>query len=172
MNKRYLPFALFDSIYEIPFSFYKERGITTVLSDLDNTLDSYKAKEPSPQAIALVNAFKKEGIAFCIVSNNTSSRVRRYSEKLGVKFYSGLAKPWGRRLRRLLAIEGFDPSKTMMVGDQVLTDVAAGNRAHIPTILTEPLTPFDQPWTKINRLFEKRLRRQISEDFAARKEAQ
>jgi HAD superfamily phosphatase (TIGR01668 family) len=172
MNKRYRPFAVFESLYAIPFSFYKENGITIVLSDLDNTLDSFKMKEPSPKAQALAAAFKKEGIALYIVSNNTSARVRRYSEKLGVKAYSGLWKPSGRRLRRLLAAEGFAPAQTALVGDQILTDVAAGNRAKIRVILTKPLTPFDQPWTKINRLLEKRLRRKILASFAAGKEAQ
>ena len=172
MDKRYRPFALFDSLYAVPFSFYKENGITVVLCDLDNNHDYYKIKEPSPQALALVEAFKKEGIAFYIVSNNTSSRVLRYSEKLGVRAYSGLWKPSGRRLRRLLANEGFDPAHTVLVGDQILTDVVAGNRARIRVILTQPLTPFDQPWTKINRLLEKGLRRKIAASFALGKEAQ
>ena len=47
MNKKAIPFAIASSVYEIPFSFYKENGIKHILLDLDNTLACYKDKLPS-----------------------------------------------------------------------------------------------------------------------------
>ncbi len=170
MNKRYLPFALFPSVYAIPLSFYREQGIHYVLCDLDNTLDDYRTKEPSSRAKDLVAGLTQAGIGFAIVSNNTSSHVRRYGASLGVKAYGRLLKPFGFRLRRLLSKEGIDPAVTVLVGDQLLTDIPCGNAAGLRTILTRPLSPVDQPLTWLNRCLEKRWRKRIEARFASRKE--
>ena len=45
----------------------------------------------------------------------------------------------------------------MLVGDQVFTDVVAGNLAHIPTILVHPLSTTDLWYTQILRLIERPL---------------
>jgi HAD superfamily phosphatase (TIGR01668 family) len=171
MKERLIPFASFRSIYDIPVSFYKENGISTVLSDLDNTLDPYTSNLPSERARELARRLQKEGLAFCIASNKLSRKAKRYGAALGVRTYGGLLKPWGFRLRKLLADEGFDPAKTVLIGDQLLTDVAAGNRAGIKTILTEPLTELDPPWTRLNRFLERKRRKKALAVLAERGKA-
>ena len=54
MNKKAIPFAIASSVYEIPFSFYKENGIKHILLDLDNTLACYKDKLPSEKTKKLI----------------------------------------------------------------------------------------------------------------------
>ena len=48
-----------------------------------------------------------------------------------------------------------DPSKVVVIGDQILTDILGGNRMKFYTILTDPLYQKDITWTKVNRIFEK-----------------
>ena len=52
MCKVYTPYAHAKSIFVIEIDFYKKHGIKTVLSDLDNTLDSYKTKTPSANVVS------------------------------------------------------------------------------------------------------------------------
>lgn len=169
MRKIFIPTYQIKTIYDLEPAKLKELGIEAVLSDLDNTLASYKCKDAEEKTIALVNKLKDNGIAFYIASNNTSKRVQRFASTLGIKALSGLRKPLSRRLKRVLAIEGLDKSKTVLVGDQVMTDVIAGNGAGIRTILTEKLVPEDPPWTRFNRIFEKGKRKAINEKGLSQK---
>lgn len=163
-KKIWVPTYQASSIYDIPMSFFLEKGITTVLSDLDNTLDAYNVKDPNPRAFELVNKFKEAGIAFYIASNNTSKRVKRYAQNLGVVAFCGLKKPFSGPLRRMVERQGFDKTKTVLIGDQVLTDVIAGNGAGILTVLTEPVSKADAPWTRINRILERGKRNKLKKE--------
>ena len=53
MRKLYIPYAHAKSIYDIDVSFFKKENVTTLLLDLDNTLDSYRQKVPTPKALEL-----------------------------------------------------------------------------------------------------------------------
>ena len=155
-----------NSIFEIPVSFYTEHGIRVILSDLDNTLDDYRIKTPSPRTLELVKQLKEAGIEFYIASNNTSKRVSLYGEELGIRVFSGLMKPFSGPLKKLIQQEGFKKEEVVLIGDQVLTDVKAGNKAGIMTILTEPISKGDIIWTRFNRIFEKKKRKKIlSENY-------
>lgn len=163
MKMKRIPSYLADSIYEIPVSFFLEHNIKNVLSDLDNTLDSVKTKSPGEKAFELKKRLEEAGITIYIASNNTSKRVKRYSEELGVKALSGLRKPFASKLKKILVREGFKKEETCLIGDQIMTDCIAANKAGIMSILTDPLVKIDPIWTKLNRLLEKRLRKKINE---------
>ena len=75
MSKIYVPYVHATSVYDIDVNFFKKENIKTILVDLDNTLDSYKTKTPSPRAFELKEKLEKEGIEMIIVSNNTGKRV-------------------------------------------------------------------------------------------------
>ena len=58
MFKRFIPFAHATSIYEIDPMFFKKQNVKTLFVDLDNTLDSYKAREPKQETIDYINKIK------------------------------------------------------------------------------------------------------------------
>ncbi len=155
MNKRAIPFAIAKSVYDIPLSFYKENGIKHILLDLDNTLASYKEKRPSLKTKELIKKLKEAGLSVAIASNNTNERVHNFAKELEIPAYCALRKPFAGPLKKLMKKENLEQSSTVLIGDQILTDVYAGNRAGIRVILTKPLTPLDPPWTKINRFLSR-----------------
>ncbi len=155
MNKKAIPFAIAKNAYSIPVSFYKKNGIKNVLFDLDNTLACYKDKDAPEITLKLVEALKKEGIFVAIASNNTNKRVLDFSKELNIPAYCALKKPFSGPLKRLLEKEGLKKEETVLVGDQILTDVYAANGAGIRAILCYPLTKLDPIWTKINRILSK-----------------
>ncbi len=164
MNRNAVPFAIAKSFYRIPLSFYRENDIHFLLLDLDNTLACYKDEKPTPEAIAHIRYLEENGIVCAIASNNTSTRVYTFAKDLGIPAYCRLHKPFAFGLRRLLQKEKIDPKKTVLIGDQIMTDVYAGNRAGIRVILCAPLTKLDPPWTKVNRFFAKPKKKKLFQE--------
>lgn len=161
IRARYYPTFLADSFYEIPASFYEKQGWKNILLDLDNTLAPYAEKEPSDKTKAKVAELVAAGLHLYIASNNTSARVTLYAESLGIKALSGLLKPFSFRLKRILRREGFKKEETVLIGDQLMTDIKAANGAKIASILTAPLAQ-GEPWvTRWNRFFERKKRQAI-----------
>ena len=161
MCKVYTPYAHAKSIFEIEIDFYKKHGIKTVLSDLDNTLDSYKTKTPNANVVAFKEVLKENGIELFIISNNTGKRVTQYASALGVRCASAVGKPFARKLLRKLKEAQIDLKTAVLVGDQTVTDIASANRAGILCILTDKIVKEDQPTTHFNRLFDRPIRRHL-----------
>lgn len=161
MNHHLIPFATAKNLFEVRPSFYTKLGIKAVISDLDNTLDAYDVLEPSEPVYQLKKTLDSLGITLYIGSNNSSKRVHRYADLLGVKCASGLLKPFSWRLKKFFRNEKLDPSSVLMVGDQIMTDVKSANGAGVKILLTERLTERDHCLTWLNRHLEKPLRRRI-----------
>ena len=159
MFKRFVPFAHAQSVYEIEPEFFKKNGVKVLFLDLDNTLDSYKAKAPQERTINLVNNLKEKGIEPVIISNNKPHRVCGYANALGVSFLASARKPFSKKIKAELAKRELKPEEVMLVGDQLMTDVLAARGAKIRVVLTEKVVKEDQWTTHINRLMDRPIRR-------------
>lgn len=153
MNQRLIPYCVAKSIYDIEPAFFQKHQISTLFVDLDNTLDAYNQPLPSQEAFELKKRLEALGIKIIVVSNNTVKRVSTYANALGVKYVGSLRKPFACKLKRFIKKMNVDVSKTMMIGDQLVTDVICGNGAGLRVILTEKLVKEDQWTTRFNRLF-------------------
>jgi HAD superfamily phosphatase (TIGR01668 family) len=120
-----------------------ERGIRAVISDLDNTLVEYRGEAIADEVAAWLMELKAAGVGVCIASNTRRlSRLSRVAAAGGMLHVPGNAgKPGTGGLRRALSLLGTTPEETAMVGDQVFTDIVAGNRLGLTTILVNPLSP-------------------------------
>ena len=161
MLKIHIPFAHDASIYEIDVDFFRKLGIKYVLTDLDNTLDSYRTKFPTEKAFELKEKLAEHDIELIIVSNNTGNRVSTYANGLGVRFFNSIGKPFASRLLKKLAKLNISKDEVIMIGDQVVTDITCANRAKIKSVLTDKLVKEDQITTRFNRLFDRPLRRAL-----------
>lgn len=161
MRSRCIPFALANDIFEIGPEFYLALGVRAVLVDLDNTLDPYSVDEPTERPIAWKKRMYDAGLRIVILSNNSGKRVTRYATALGVEHRCFMKKPFAGPLKRFLREENLKPEEAILVGDQIQTDVKAGNGAGVRVILTEPLDPKEPPWTKFNRIFDRPKRKKI-----------
>ena len=159
MFKRFIPFAHSASIYEIDPEFYNRNNVKTLFMDLDNTLDSYRAREPQQRTIDYVNRVKEAGITPVIISNNKAKRVSGYANLLRVEFLSSARKPFSSRIKKEIARRGLTADDVMLVGDQMMTDVLAAKGAKIRVVLTEKIVKEDQWTTHINRIFDRPIRR-------------
>ena len=140
-----------------------EQGVELVLLDRDNTCVPRDAHEAPADVVAWLDRARAAGLTLCLVSNNFhTSHVSRTAAELGVDFVDHAMKPFPFALRRAMRRFDVPAEKTVMVGDQVYTDVAAGNLAGVRTILVRPQSRSDLWYTHIFRIFERLALRGVS----------
>lgn len=160
--KKYIPYCLANSIYDIDCDFYKKIGVKYLFIDLDNTLDSPHTKKPSKRTIDLMSNLIKNGLIPVITSNNSKKRVYMYSKDLGVKFLHRTFKPFTFKLYKYIKRENISIESVIIIGDQIMTDVKCANKLGIKSILTKPLVNKDQVITLINRKIDVHFRKKIA----------
>ncbi len=161
MFKRFTPTYVASNVYEIEIDKFLKLNIKCILCDLDNTLDAYYQKTPSKEAIEFNNKLKENGIELILTSNNTKSRVQKYAEMLGVKYSYTCKKPLIGKVKKLIKSLNYSKSDYLIIGDQVFTDILFANRLKIKSILCDNLVSKDQFFTKINKFFDKYVRRYL-----------
>ncbi len=135
-----IPRGVYPSVTALDPKVLRARGITLVLADLDNTLVPYKVTQPSPEVTAWKQALEQEGIQLFILSNSRKpGRAQQLAQALGVPFQGHSGKPKRGGYLRAMERMGRKPSETVMVGDQIFTDVLGANRAGVTPILVEPI---------------------------------
>lgn len=159
--KKFTPTYHAQNIYEVPIDFFKKVGIKNVLIDLDNTLASYRQHSADANAKAYIKGLLDFGYNVIIVSNNKGARVASYAQSANVEYRANMRKPLKFKLKRLLEEKQFETSGTILIGDQLLTDVLLANRVGIRSLLTEKLVKEDQWTTHFNRLLDRPLRRKL-----------
>lgn len=164
MNKNFIPFCVAKSIYHLPIAFYLKHQIKNVFVDLDNTLDAFNALEPTVEALNLIENFKSAKINVIIVSNNKKRRVAPYAEKLNVPFLYSLRKPLLYKMKRFLKKENIKIAESILIGDQLITDILFANRLKMKNVLVEKIVEVDQWTTKINRLLDKKRYKKLKEE--------
>lgn len=159
--KKFTPTFYQPLVFSIPLKALKAEGIRIILCDLDNTLAAFDEKTPSKKVISFVEACHQAGFTFIIVSNNKSDRVLDYATLLKVPFLSNAKKPFPAKVLKFLDEKGYDKKEVVIIGDQLLTDVWLAYRLGIRSIFVNPLVPYDHWPTRINRFFEKRIKKQL-----------
>ncbi|WP_433743272.1 YqeG family HAD IIIA-type phosphatase [Falsibacillus pallidus] len=157
MLKQFLPNEQVKSIFDITPDELKKRGIKGIITDLDNTLVEWDRPNATPKLIQWFKKMEENGIAVTIVSNNNQSRVKAFADPLHLPFIFQARKPMGRAFKRALKSMDLKKEETVVIGDQLLTDVLGGNRSGFYTILVVPVAKSDGFFTKFNRQIERRI---------------
>ncbi len=155
MLKILIPDLFVQSIYDIDLVKLKERGIKAVIVDLDNTLVETRCSNATPELVQWLDEVRKLGLYVMIVSNNTKTRVSRFAAPLNIPYIHAAKKPLTAAFRRALKKLDCTRRETVVVGDQLLTDVLGGNRMGLYTILVVPVSEVDGFFTRVNRRMER-----------------
>ncbi|MCI8802734.1 MAG: YqeG family HAD IIIA-type phosphatase [Oscillibacter sp.] len=150
MSFSLVPDRLFESYAAVTPAFLRRAGVTLLLSDLDFTLAPKSVRKPDRALRAWLGEMKAAGIQVMIVSNNRSgSRVTEFCAGLGILYQGHAGKPSTRGLEAAMARAGTDRTHTAMLGDKLLTDMLAANRAGVLALMVEPLGGAVTPWQKV-----------------------
>lgn len=150
-----VPDFMFSSVYDITPEFFKENGITSIVSDIDNTLVTYDDEKPTKQLLKWLGELNEYGISVSFVSNNSHERVRIFNEELGFFAVGKSGKPFKKNVLRALEKMNAEKKNACIIGDQVFTDILAGRNAGIRTVLVPPIKDKTDVFTKFKRLLEK-----------------
>lgn len=150
-----------QSIFEIDLDRLKAKGFRAIMLDLDNTLVKWNDPDPTPGLKEWLDQVKAMGFVACIVSNNSGPRVSEFAARVGIPFISNAAKPRRKGFREAMARFGVKPEETVVVGDQIFTDVLGGNRSGAHTILVVPIDPREFFFTQMVRKVERRVLRYL-----------
>ena len=145
-----VPDALFSRYGDLTAAYLRSRGITLLLSDLDFTLAAKSTRRPDQPLRDWIAELREAGVDFMIVSNNRSGkRVTEFCADLGVGYQGHAGKPSTRGLEAAIRRAGRDRAHTAMLGDKLLTDMLAANRAGVLALMVEPVGGAVTLWQKV-----------------------
>ncbi|MBD2310962.1 YqeG family HAD IIIA-type phosphatase [Desertifilum sp. FACHB-1129] len=110
-----------------------------LILDVDDTLVPIKSAQASSELQEWIKNIRSVAKLWLVSNNINQPRIRGIAEALDLPYIMGAGKPSRRKLRQ--AAQGMDlpPQQIAMVGDRLFTDVLAGNRLGLFTILVEPM---------------------------------
>ena len=137
-----------------------DQGIKFLLLDVDGTLLAKNKIIVCNNVRNWVIAAKKE-IDLHLLSNNPSrNRIKKVAAQLDLDFTYAAAKPSRKALRKVIQSRNYSNNNVAIIGDRIFTDVLAGNRLGIYTILVKPINIRTYPSNKLQN-FEKALSKLI-----------
>ncbi|GEP22847.1 MAG: YqeG family HAD IIIA-type phosphatase [Lentilactobacillus diolivorans] len=155
MLSRFKPTWMIENIFSISPQFLLDNNINCVLTDLDNTLVPWNSKQGSAELRDWLLDIKKYGIKVIVVSNNSHRRIKEAVKDYELPFVPRAMKPLTIGIRHAIKEFHLTKKNTVMVGDQLLTDVVSANSCRVRSILVKPLVRNDAWNTTINRYFER-----------------
>lgn len=157
-DMKFVPSLYKNTVFDVDYTKLYDAGIRLILTDLDNTLISYKENEPDDKLYDWIKSRKDEGFEIIIVSNNSDSkRVSAFADKLDIKCVSVATKPLKRGFKKALklATRKYLANEIVAIGDQLMTDVFAANRMNYYSVLVKAIDRKTEKWTtRINRKLE------------------
>lgn len=155
MLKRLIPDLFVKSIYDIDYNELQRRGVKAIITDLDNTLVESDRVDATPKLVKWLKRLQSMGFQVIIVSNNNKTRVAKFAHPLNIPYIHAARKPFHAPFRKALNQANTSVKQTVVIGDQLFTDVLGGNRLGLYTILVVPVARQEGFWTKVNRALEK-----------------
>ncbi len=134
------------NVMQIDEEFLRRNKVSALVLDMDNTLSMHGSPAAEKGVPEWLEEMRALGIKMRVVSNNTNKRVAPLAAKLGLEFTANGAKPLTFGVTRAIKAMGVSREETLVVGDQIFTDVMAGNLGRIRTVLVEPFY-LENTWT-------------------------
>lgn len=128
-----------QSVVGITPDVVRDRNLKGLVLDVDETIVPVGQTSLDPDVQAWAEAIQQV-VPLSLVSNNVGyERIKKIGEGLGVPFVASAGKPSRRKLRVAATAMGLPFENIAMVGDRLFTDVLAGNRLGLFTILVQPM---------------------------------
>ena len=149
------PTKYYESSYIIDYEKLYEKGYRGIIYDLDNTLVPHGAPADE-RALELMDRLKSIGYTIFFLSNNRKEREEMFNEKIGALYLCKASKPNKRGYLKAAEMMNLDPSKILVVGDQIFTDIWGANMAGMRSCLVMPIDrSSDEIQIVIKRMLEK-----------------
>jgi HAD superfamily phosphatase (TIGR01668 family) len=136
--------VLHGSVLKLTPSVLQQHNLKGLVLDVDETLVPMRASEASAELLPWVQEIRQVATLWLVSNNISEARIRRIAKSLNLPYISGAAKPSRRKLRKAVTAMNLPVEQVGMVGDRLFTDVLAGNRLGMFTILVEPMVQLNE----------------------------
>jgi HAD superfamily phosphatase (TIGR01668 family) len=127
------------TLAQLELSMFLDRGIRALVLDVDRTLLPRRQSTLPPAVESWLLAARQQ-LPIHLLSNNPSRRrIGAVGLAVDLPFTVAAGKPRGGALVRVLAQLDVPHHQVALVGDRVFTDVLAGNRLGMFTVLVKPI---------------------------------
>lgn len=115
---------------------YQLRGL---ILDVDETLVPLRESQTSPELQEWIISIREVAPIWLVSNNLSHNRIGSIAKSLDLPYILGAKKPSRRKLKQAATEMNLPVEQVAMVGDRLFTDVLAGNRLGMFTILVEPM---------------------------------
>ena len=154
MKFTFVPEYYFETFDKASAEFLLQIGVKGIVLDVDNTLEPYENPTPGAHVVRWLEDLKAAGISAAIVSNNGKERINLFNKALGLPAYYKAKKPFKKNVLNAMNDMGTTRENTILMGDQVFTDVWAAHNAGISAILVPPINDKKDILTRFKRILE------------------
>lgn len=143
------------SVTDISIESLCRHGIEGILLDLDNTIVAWGEDHIAYDMRRWIQKGKAHGLRFCLLSNSYTDRARRIAGDLRIPVIAPALKPLPFGYMRAMNLLGINAKHTVMIGDQLFTDILGAHFLKINTISVTPLSKTDFWATRLSRCLER-----------------
>lgn len=160
--KFYKPTLRLRHFTQVTLPLLQKLGVKGIITDLDDTLAPRNVYLPDRQVCDWVKKLTEGGIKICIVSNNHKKRAADFAAPLGIPFYYRAGKPSKKWVFKALTTLQLNKDETVLLGDQLFTDMAVAYRCDMKSILVDPVGTYGGWFVQFKRKMEIPLRKKIA----------
>lgn len=155
------PFDILEIYSDFDMDYYRGLGYDTVLIDVDNTIAIPNTGKCDDHARKFIEELKENGFHPVIFSNNNRKRVEYFVGDMDVDYCYYSVKPLPFAYKKACKKFGTKPERTLVLGDQLITDILGANLSGCTGIYCKQLQEKDSPMTAFNRKIEKFIWRNV-----------
>ena len=137
------------------------QGYKNVLLDVDNTILTRDDSTVPKDVKSWIDKLLSSGVKICLISNDWHSNVVDLAKELQLPIVVRSLKPLPPAFLRALKKIGANKQNSIMIGDQLMTDVFGSHAVGLKCYLVEPLVEKDLIHTLILRKDDRAILRNV-----------
>jgi HAD superfamily phosphatase (TIGR01668 family) len=161
----FLPSFFAENLSDVDWAAVRSLGISTVYIDFDNTISLHGFSEFDEMARGVVSEILQAELTPVLFSNARAGRLEALLAGFPLEVVPTAKKPNPRALLADIEARHISPGEALVVGDQLLTDIAAANRAGVCSLLVLPRSSAEPFYIRIKRGIEFIIKRILRAGF-------
>jgi len=149
------PDFIINSVTEFTAPRLQSLNIRGLLLDVDGSLKPHYGTEILPDVAAWIHTLQAAHFKIAFFSNGLAERIAPLAASVGVQVFANCCKPLPFQCRRAIAEMQLTPKETLIIGDQLFTDILCGRIVGTQPAYLRPLSPEEPFYTNIKRPFER-----------------
>lgn len=151
--ERFFPNEYVENVHCIDFPKLYNLGFRGLIFDIDNTLVPH-GKDSTEDIDNLFNQLHSLGFKTLLLSNNSESRIKRFNANINTLYIFDANKPNRKGYIDALNRLSLNNQSTIVIGDQLFTDIYGANKVGIKNILVKYIGYYNHEWKGFRRIAE------------------